>query len=34
LRIADESHRKVTETLAAPSKREPVSRRRKESAAA
>jgi Arc/MetJ-type ribon-helix-helix transcriptional regulator len=34
LQIADESHRKVTETLAERSKREPVSRRRRETAAA
>jgi len=34
LRIADESHRKVNETLAGASKREPVSRRRRETAAA
>ena len=34
LRIADESHRKVNETLAGASKREQVSRRRRETAAA
>ena len=34
LRIADECHRKVAETLASPSKREPASRRRRETAAA
>ena len=34
LRIADESHRKVTENLAGPPKRDPVNRRRRETAAA
>jgi hypothetical protein len=34
LRIADECHRKVAETLAGPSTRDPVRRRRKEPAAA
>jgi hypothetical protein len=34
LRIADECHRKVAETLAGPSGRRPVMRRRKETAAA
>ena len=34
LRIADESHRKVNETLARPPKRGAVSRRRRETAAA
>ncbi len=34
LRIADESHRKVAETLAGPSSRDSVSRRRRETAAA
>jgi len=34
LRIADEAHRKMTETLAGPSKREPASPHRKETAAA
>jgi hypothetical protein len=34
LRIADECHRKVTETLEGPSGRRPVLRRRKETAAA
>jgi alpha-D-ribose 1-methylphosphonate 5-triphosphate synthase subunit PhnG len=34
LRIADECHRKVAETLAGTSKRDPVLRRRKETAAA
>ena len=34
LRIADECHRKVAESLAGPSKRDPVARRRRETAAA
>jgi hypothetical protein len=34
LRIADECHRKVAEVLAEPSKRDPVARRRRETAAA
>src|SRR6202035_1194146 len=34
LRIADECHRKVAETLARPSTRDPTARRRKETAAA
>src|SRR5271165_672843 len=34
LRIADECHRKVAETLAGPSRRDPVSRRRGKTAAA
>jgi hypothetical protein len=34
LRIADESHRKVTEALARSSKRNPAARRRRETAAA
>jgi hypothetical protein len=34
LRIADEGHRKVTEALAGPSQRDPVSRRRRETPAA
>lgn len=34
LRIADESHRKVTELLTGPSKRGPTGRRRREAAAA
>jgi hypothetical protein len=34
LRIADESHRKIAETLAGTSKHDSVSRRRKETAAA
>ena len=34
LRIADESHRKVSETLAGSSRRGPAARRRKETAAA
>src|SRR6202011_5932607 len=34
LRIADECHRKVAETLAGPSTRDPTARRRKETAAA
>jgi hypothetical protein len=34
VQIADESHRKVAETLAGPSKRDPVSRRRGKTAAA
>jgi len=34
LRIADECHRKVAESLAGPSKRNPVARRRRETAAA
>ena len=34
LRIADECHRKVAETLAGPAKRDPMVRRRKETAAA
>jgi hypothetical protein len=34
LRIADDCHRKVAETLAGPSTRDPVRRRRKEPAAA
>jgi hypothetical protein len=34
LRIADECHRKVTETLPEPPRRDPVTRRRKETAAA
>jgi len=34
LQIADESHRKVAETLAGPSRRDPVSRRRGKMAAA
>jgi hypothetical protein len=34
LRIADECHRKVAEILAGPSRRDPASRRRKETAAA
>src|SRR5437870_13146271 len=34
LRIADECHRKIAETLAGPSGRRPVMRRRKETAAA
>ena len=34
LQIADESHRKVAETLAEPSRRDPVRRRREKTAAA
>jgi hypothetical protein len=34
LRIADEAHRKIAETLAAPSKRDRMARRRRETAAA
>ena len=34
LQIADECHRKVAESLAGPSKRNPVARRRRETAAA
>ena len=34
LRIADECHRKVAESMAGPSKRNPVARRRRETAAA
>ena len=34
LRIADECHRKVAESLAGPSKRNPAARRRRETAAA
>jgi len=34
LRIADECHRKVAETLAGPSRRDPAIRRRKETASA
>jgi hypothetical protein len=34
LRIADESHRKVAETLAGPPQRDPVNRRRRETAEA
>jgi flagellar motor switch protein FliG len=34
LQVADESHRKVTENLAGPSKRDPLSRRRGKTAAA
>jgi hypothetical protein len=34
LRIADESHRKIAETLAGPSKRDGMARRRRETAAA
>jgi hypothetical protein len=34
LRIADESHRKIAETLETPAKRDPATRRRKQTAAA